>query len=315
MSIDTIIVVFFVMLIGLCLGSFLNVAALRGLSGESIVFPPSKCPKCEKKLNWYTNLPVISYIFLGGKCQFCRKPISPQYPTVEALNSILYVVMFLNFGLTLKTLFLCALMSLFILICITDFREHVVLDIHTYIMMGLGVLYNILHLGSITVIESFLGLAAGYLIFEIMAKFGTLTVKTRAFGEGDTLIAMGLGAFFGWKMLLVIVFLSVFVQALFALPALFIKHVKSKEYTNAVALFLVTLSIIGLKFLNPDSGSYFIYLAIVLTVLSWCLFTIIKSLKNKSDTHCFYYMPFGPALVFSAFIMLFYSKQILGFFI
>ena len=111
MDINTLIAIF-VFATGLCIGSFLNVVALRGLSGESIVFPPSKCPKCGKKLNWYTNIPVISYIFLLGKCQFCKKPISLQYPIVEAANAILYLIMFLSFGLSLKTLFLCAFLCL-----------------------------------------------------------------------------------------------------------------------------------------------------------------------------------------------------------
>ncbi len=92
-DVNTVIAIF-VFITGACIGSFLNVVALRGLSGESIVFPPSKCPKCGNKLNWYTNIPVISYCFLKGKCQFCKEHISLQYPIVEALNAILYLACF-----------------------------------------------------------------------------------------------------------------------------------------------------------------------------------------------------------------------------
>ncbi|MCX4275425.1 MAG: prepilin peptidase [Candidatus Gastranaerophilales bacterium] len=129
------LVAVFVFVIGACIGSFLNVVALRGLSGESIVFPPSKCPKCNNKLNWYTNIPIISYCFLGGKCQFCKEHISIQYPVVEFLNALLWLFCFLEFGYTAKTLFLCILASLFIVNSITEFKKSVVIDANKLIII------------------------------------------------------------------------------------------------------------------------------------------------------------------------------------
>ena len=302
---------FFAVLIGLSIGSFLNVVALRGLSGESIVFPPSKCPKCGKKLNWYTNIPVISYIFLLGKCQFCKQPISVQYPIVESANAILYLIMFLNFGVSLKTLILWAVTSIFILICITDFKEQVIIDLHTYILIGLGLLYNILKLGSISILDSILGILAGYLIFEILARIGTITVKTRAFGEGDTLIAMGLGALLGWKMLILTIFISMLIQAIFTIPVLFIKYFKNKNYLSAFALIFIVLCIISTKFVNPNFDYYIIYLTILCTVLLFCLLIILKNIKSQES---FCYLPFGPALVTGALFIIFFAKKILVFF-
>ena len=302
---------FFAVLIGLSIGSFLNVVALRGLSGESIVFPPSKCPKCGKKLNWYTNIPVISYIFLLGKCQFCKQPISVQYPIVESANAILYLIMFLNFGVSLKTLILWAVTSIFILICITDFKEQVIIDLHTYILIGLGLLYNILKLGSISILDSILGILAGYLIFEILARIGTITVKTRAFGEGDTLIAMGLGALLGWKMLILTIFISMLIQAIFTIPVLFIKYFKNKNYLSAFALILIVLCIISTKFVNPNFDYYIIYLTILCTILLFCLLIILKNIKSQES---FCYLPFGPALVTGALFIIFFAKKILVFF-
>ncbi len=304
---------FFAVLIGLSIGSFLNVVALRGLSGESIVFPPSKCPKCGKKLNWYTNIPVISYIFLLGKCQFCKQPISVQYPVVESANAILYLIMFLNFGVSLKTLILWAVTSIFILICITDFKEQVIIDLHTYILIGLGLLYNILKLGSISILDSILGILAGYLIFEILARIGTITVKTRAFGEGDTLIAMGLGALLGWKMLILTIFISIVIQAFFAIPVLLFRYAKNKQYLNIFALLMLIFSIISTNFIKPDYIFYFWYLGTLCTILLICLFIILRNLRNKEYGN-FYYMPFGPALVISALLVIFYSKQIINLF-
>ena len=74
---------FWICLIGLCLGSFYNVVILRSLSEESLVFPPSKCPKCQNRLKPWHNIPVFSYIFLKGKCAFCKEKISIQYPIIE----------------------------------------------------------------------------------------------------------------------------------------------------------------------------------------------------------------------------------------
>jgi len=312
MSSETLFWGFYVLLFGLAIGSFLNVVILRGLSEESIVFPPSKCPKCNKPLKWYMNLPVISYIFLRGKCAFCKKPISIQYPLVELTNAVLYILMYLNFGLSFKTLFLCALSSLFVLIATTDLKERIVFDLHCWIMVALGVLYNILKLGNVSVLESVLGVLAGFLAFEIMAKFGTIIAKTRTFGEGDTLIAMGLGAFFGWKWLLVIIFLSVILQSIFTLPLLVIKNIKNKDYLEAFALVVVVFSIIGLHF----AKDYAYITCAICAVLLWCLFVILKGVKKKANNPQNFYMPpFGPALVSAGLVIIFYSKEILNFLI
>lgn len=305
--------IFFVSLIGLSIGSFLNVVALRGLNGESIVFPPSKCPKCGKKLNWYTNIPVISYILLLGKCQFCKKPISIQYPIVECANALLYIAIFQNFGISIKTLLLWIISSIFILICITDLKEQVIIDFHTYILIAAGLLYNILKLGSINIIESILGILAGYLIFESMARIGIIIAKTRAFGEGDTLIAMGLGAIFGWKMLIVTIFISIILQAIFAMPLLFLKYIKNKNYLSATAIFLILICIISTKFINPQFEHYIAYIIILTALLLFCLITILKNLKNNNNSGL-NYMPFGPALVLGALSTLFFAKEIINFF-
>ena len=81
---------FWIFIVGICIGSFLNVVILRGLSGESIVFPSSKCPVCGNKLKWWMNIPVLSYILLRGKCGFCKTKISLQYPIVKSFFLYLF---------------------------------------------------------------------------------------------------------------------------------------------------------------------------------------------------------------------------------
>lgn len=312
------LIAIFVFITGACIGSFLNVVALRGLSNESIIFPPSKCPKCNNRLNWYTNIPVISYCFLMGKCQFCKEHISLQYPIVELLNAILYTLCFLNFGYTLKTLFLLPLISLFIVIAITDFKESVVIDIHTYIIMALGLIYSLFPQTEITFISSIIGLAAGFIIFEALARLGCIIAGTRAFGEGDTLIAMGIGAFFGWKMLVITIFMSIIIQSLLTLPILFQKSIKNKDYKSAAAYFTLVLSVIAVycfrKFNLYDNFPLILaLLLIVCLALFWALFIILNDMKNKKETNDFLYLPFGPALVISGIIMVFYQSDIVQF--
>src|SRR5574344_1755867 len=115
-------IIIFVFIIGLCIGSFLNVVILRALSGESIVFPASHCAKCNHPLKWWHNIPVLSYIFLKGKCAFCKEKISIQYPIVELITGFGFVALFWKFGLSLNTLAWFIMFSLFVVISATDIK-------------------------------------------------------------------------------------------------------------------------------------------------------------------------------------------------
>ena len=97
-------ILLFTFILGTVIGSFLNVVALRGLTGESIVFPSSKCPKCGNKIKPWHNIPILSYFLLGGKCAYCKEKISIQYPIVEFLTGLLLVGCLLKYSLTLTAL-------------------------------------------------------------------------------------------------------------------------------------------------------------------------------------------------------------------
>lgn len=300
---------FFIVIFGLCIGSFLNVAALRALWEESIVLPPSKCPSCKTKLKWYDNIPVLSWVLLLGKCRYCKCKISAQYPTVELANAVLYFVAYWQFGLSLKTLFVCVLLSLFILITVTDYRERVVFDRHTYPIIALGLLYSLLGLG-VNIWQSLLGVALGFVFFEVVARLGYLFAPTRAFGEGDTVIAMGLGAFFGWEKLVVIVLLSIFFQALLSMPLLLIKAYRAKNYKMCTALGLLgACLLVVFIFKHFNLYEYFyptvaMLLGVTIT-LFWCMKAILGGMKEKKEEELLY-LPFGPALVICATAVLFF---------
>ena len=315
-------IVFYVILIGLCCGSFLNVVILRGLSGESYIFSRSKCPKCNNQLTWYMNIPLFSYIFLRGKCAFCKEHISIQYPLIELLCAILFTFTYFHFGLTLKTLFLWIFIALFIAIASTDILQTVIIDIHTYILAICGVLFNLFNFGYTPISRSIFGAVSGFLIMELLAYSGTLFLKHRAFGEGDSLIALSLGAIFGFKNLLIILPLSILIQALISLPILSYEEFKNKNMKLCLSYVFVFISLFIVGFLNFNSTLYNskIYLLIIIPIcvlLLWSLKIILNDLKNKkiqntqdNKSTAFRLLPFGPALIISATIALFYLDKI-----
>lgn len=319
-----------VFITGLCIGSFLNVVILRTLSEESIVFPASKCPKCQTPLKWWHNIPVLSYILLRGKCAFCKEPISIQYPIIELITGIIYTILFMKFGVSFDTLFAWIFAALLIVIAGTDIKEKVVYDVHTYTLIGFGLLYAVvvtataiyqIHVAG-TPIEfskyillnnplsmSILGAIEGALILEICARAGYLVAGTRAFGEGDTFIAAGLGALFGWRTLLVVLALSVLIQVVLFLP-IFVKGlIQNKDFKTLISFVLfcayaITFySLQHFRIITPENIIIYTIGALILAALgiTSCIF-IFKGLREKPENRT--YLPFGPAMVVAAFIAL-----------
>lgn len=319
-----------VFITGLCIGSFLNVVILRTLSEEAIVFPASKCPKCQTPLKWWHNIPVLSYILLRGKCAFCKEPISIQYPIIELITGIIYTILFMKFGVSFDTLFAWIFAALLIVIAGTDIKEKVVYDVHTYTLIGFGLLYAVvvtataiyqIHVAG-TPIEfskyillnnplsmSILGAIEGALILEICARAGYLVAGTRAFGEGDTFIAAGLGALFGWRTLLVVLALSVLIQVVLFLP-IFVKGlIQNKDFKTLISFVLfcayaITFySLQHFRIITPENIIIYTIGALILAALgiTSCIF-IFKGLREKPENRT--YLPFGPAMVAAAFIAL-----------
>ena len=307
-------------LTGLCFGSFLNVAALRGLSGEEFFVSRSRCPKCKNNLKWYMNIPVLSYIFLKGKCAYCKTKISIQYPIVELSVAIIFTFIYLCFGLTLKAIFLCIISFFFVLLALTDILETVIIDYHAYILTIIGLVYSLCGVGDINITQSIIGAIAGFVGFEALSRIGILFAKVRIFGEGDSLITLALGSIFGIKTLLIIVFLSFIVQSAGAIPILAINSYQNKNIKLAITYLFILFSVIFIAIVN-----YFnlienekIYITCVLVIgifLMISLKNILSEISNKkklfdkNDTieeiaqkSSLHIMPFGPALIISAFI-------------
>jgi len=317
-------------IIGLIVGSFLNVVVLRLFSGESIVFPGSKCPKCSHPIAWYDNIPVISYLLLKGKCRNCSQPISIQYPLVELATGLLFIATVICFGLGLKTFFLLILISALVVITMTDIKEQVVFDIVSMPLIPLGLVYNFFDIANtatsdvkffaLTFNDAFLAALAGAIIgvvfFELFARLGIVLVGHRAFGGGDSIIAAALGAWFGWKMLIIIIVISFILQLLIGLPVILFNMYKDKDFKSlfymSLLLFSLVISILG-KILGL-TNHYIAALIILLISFGLAGVGVIGVLSRAKERKTFTLLPFGPALVFGGLIVLFLGPNIMSWF-
>ena len=284
-------VLFWICIIGLCLGSFYNVVILRSLSNESIVFPPSKCPKCNHKLFWWHNIPIFSYLILKGKCYFCGEKISPQYPIIEFVTMILFALTFLKFGFSLFTLFVIIWISCLIIMTMTDLKEKVV-DCNIAIIMALsGILYNFTPFCNWYGLKmSFLGLILGILIIESIALLGYLFVGKRAMGEADTYVAGALGAILGWESLLLTLGYSLVAAMVIIVPMFLYNQLRNKNIPILITSAIFTISIILFKTIFENWLTYGFVAISGLTLAA----LILKGLKNKKENNI--YLPFVPAL-------------------
>lgn len=358
----SLVVLAFIFITGLVIGSFLNVVILRTVSEESIVFPASKCPKCQTPLKWYHNIPLFSYMFLRGKCAFCHEHISWQYPFVELLTGLIFVGLFLRvctpfdplFGLEVMNpiawpqvilyIFSLIISCLFIVLSGTDFIEKKVADVHTFALIGVGIFYSILvsilifvfnvHANGmpkfswdlITSCPILYSLAAGilgFLIMEAASRLGLLLVGARAFGEGDSYIAAGLGTVFGgllggtgsyptflpvFKALVSILVLSAVIQIIITLPLFVKKLIDNKNWftLGALSSFAVyTIGFIIAQQLNwlTHPVAYWSSTIVLVALGIWTCKELISGLKNNQAADGMY-LPFGPAMLLAGFIAL-----------
>jgi leader peptidase (prepilin peptidase)/N-methyltransferase len=198
----------FVTLFGLLIGSFLNVVIARLPDRKSLVRPPSRCPKCGYSLRWYDNVPVLSYLFLWGKCRSCRAPITIRYPVVELLTALLFLAVKIRFGLS----FLLCMRDLpfvAILIAITfiDLETRLIPDPLSLggLVLGLATAYFTPSLGLLSSIE---GAALGFGLFYAIAWYYQWRTGRAGMGGGDIKFLAMLGAFLGPLGVLTTIFVS-----------------------------------------------------------------------------------------------------------
>jgi leader peptidase (prepilin peptidase)/N-methyltransferase len=198
----------FAVLFGLALGSFLNVCIYRVPLKKSIVSPPSSCPRCGERIRFYDNIPVVSYVLLLGRCRYCRHPISPQYPVVEAITGLLSLALFLKIGASLEYVFFMLFAASLIVIAFIDLQHKIIPDVVSLPGIVLGFAVSLLPMSSLSWIDSLIGIAAGggFLLLVGIA-FEKLTGR-EGMGMGDVKMLAMIGAWMGWRSLLFVVLLS-----------------------------------------------------------------------------------------------------------
>lgn len=192
----TILLHIIVFLYGIVIGSFLNVVIYRIPLKENIVTTRSHCMSCGYHLKWYDLVPLFSYLVLGGKCRKCKKRISVQYPLIEGLNGILYLIIFIRFGLSVDSLLYCLLFSALLALSVIDFRTY-------EIPFGINVF--ILMLGLIRVVTDFQNWSNYLIGFLAVSVFLYLIVQLsggRAMGGGDVKLMAVCGLLVGWKLII-----------------------------------------------------------------------------------------------------------------
>ena len=188
-----------VCLLGLMIGSFLNVLIYRLPRGRQFVTGRSVCPSCGERISWYHNIPLLSYLILRGRCAFCRGKISIRYPLVEALNAACYVYFFWRFGWTLDLAVLAFLSSALLVIFFIDLDHQQIPDLITLPGMVVSLLPE-----GIGIVQSLIGLLVGGGSLYLIALLGDWLFKKESMGGGDIKMAAMLGAFLGWQKVLFI---------------------------------------------------------------------------------------------------------------
>lgn len=197
-----------VFLLGLCIGSFLNVCIYRLPVSRSIAKPArSMCPNCEEMIKFYDNIPVLSYIWLKGKCRNCNEPISLRYPMVEIISGLASLSVFLEFGISFEAIVYFFFISSLIIVTFIDIDHKIIPDVIT--LAGLPIFFlTSMGIPELGLKNSFIGILAGGGSLFIIALLYHLIAKKEGMGGGDIKLLAMIGALVGWKGVFFTIFLS-----------------------------------------------------------------------------------------------------------
>jgi len=233
-----------IFILGLIVGSFSNVCIYRIPRNESIIYPASHCPKCRSKIKPVDNIPLLSFILLKGRCRNCKSKISIQYPVVELLTGLIYLIIYLAYGLSIQTLSYIILSSALIIIAFIDLNEQIIPDVISLPGIVVGFILSFF-INYISFVDSALGIAVGGGIILIIGLGGSVIFKKEAMGGGDVKLAAMIGAFLGWRYIVISLFLGFFLGALAGI-VLILSKIKSREDAVPFGPFIVLGSFITL---------------------------------------------------------------------
>ncbi len=202
-----ILIILGVFIFGLIIGSFLNVVIYRLPRRKSIVYPPSECPSCNTKIKFYDNIPVISYLILGGKCRTCKTKIPVRYPIIELLTGISAVLVYLKWGLSIDFAFMFLYMALMIALSVIDLDFKIIPDEINFVGAVSGFIYAFFR-QDLSVLDALLGAVVGsgllFLVGYLYLKFR----KIEGLGLGDVKLMIFIGMYVGWFGALFTIFIG-----------------------------------------------------------------------------------------------------------
>jgi leader peptidase (prepilin peptidase)/N-methyltransferase len=241
-----------VFVFGAVIGSFLNVCIYRIARSKSIVKPNSFCPSCEKPIEFYDNIPIISYILLGGKCRQCSAKISKRYPFVELITAVIFLMIYRRWNLSYEMFIQMFFVSLLIVIAFIDYDFQIIPDILSIGGLVLGLLIAFVRPGF-RFMDALYGVLLGGGVLFVIAYGYQLIMKREGMGGGDIKLLAMIGAFTGLKGVLFSLIGGSIIGSLVGIPLMLIK----KENTKYAIPFGPFLSLGALIFLF--SGDKFIY--------------------------------------------------------
>ena len=225
---------FLIILAGAVLGSFANVCIYRLPLQKSILGGRSFCPKCKKKIVWYDNIPIISFLFLNRKCRKCKKIIPIQYFLVEILNIVLFLIIYFIFGISLTSLLLMILAFVFIIVFFIDLKHYIIPNILTFPLMILGFIKSFdPNLNSLfpNYLNSLIGGMFGYGIIWSIIFFYKQIKNKEGMGLGDAKLLAAIGFWFGWISIPFVIFSSSIVALILVIPSLLNK---SRKFSSQI---------------------------------------------------------------------------------
>ena len=212
------------------MGSFLNVCIFRLPKEESIIIPGSHCPHCHHPIKFYDNIPLISYLVLGGRCRYCKKSISVQYPLVEGITAISSLCLFLRYGLSWSYLFYFSFVAALIVITVIDLYHQIIPDVISIPGIGVGLL-GALIIPHITFKNSLIGMLLGGGSLFIVATLYQWLFKREGMGGGDVKLLAMIGAFLGWEAVLLTILLSSLIGSI---TGIMMMVLKGKDFKYAI---------------------------------------------------------------------------------
>ena len=264
----------FAFALGACIASFLNVVIWRVPRGESIVSPPSHCPKCNAPIRWYQNIPILAWLALRGKCANCKAPISPRYILIEALGGLLFLAVWMHYA---PRQVLCVpvgwiWVSLMIVGSMIDFDHKLLPDFVTVGGMILGVVC-----GGLTAVlafafypeetlwwklyaleQSLLGLAFGFGLLWLVRYFGSKAFRREAMGLGDVFLMGAVGALFGPVAVLVTLILSSVFGSVVGLSMVALSKTKFGKFVEIPYGPYICMGCLAWMFYGPELVNWYL---------------------------------------------------------